>query len=226
MRVRQCNALAAARRAVTCLTTTPPATSLTAMPATVTQQGTALGATICQLDAQASAHTAAAGTITDRASAAKAAATELGSDHLVPIRTVAKRLATGSTGGTLSSTVASRVTIPHDDTDQTLLAAASTAVRHVTPDQDLCIARGRPTDFLEQLTAQNTTLSQAISATGTARTTRVASTADIVQLMQEVRKVTSHGAPCLRGVQVPPQGPARCRYTRRASARWCDPDRP
>jgi hypothetical protein len=187
MQLRQFNELDAARRALTFLTTTPPAASLTTMPATFTQQVTALGATISQIDAQASAQTSAAGTITDKASAAKAAATELRSGHLVPIRKVAKLLAKGSTGSTLSPNFASSITIPHDHNYQALLAAASAAVQNVTPYKDLFIARGLPTDFLDQLTAQATTLSQAISATGTARTTRVASTADIVQLMQELR---------------------------------------
>ncbi|HXC24574.1 MAG TPA: hypothetical protein VNU46_01575 [Gemmatimonadaceae bacterium] len=187
MQLRQFNELDAARRALTFLTTTPPAAPLAAMPATFTTQVQTLGTTITQIDAQASAQTSATGAIKDKASAAKAAATELRSSHLVPIKKVAKLLAKGSTGASLSPNFASSITIPHDHNYQALLAAASATVQNVTPYKDLFIARGLPTDFLDQLTAQATVLSQAISATGTAKTTRVASTVDILQLMHELR---------------------------------------
>lgn len=187
MQLRQFNELEAARRAYAFLTTTPPAPSLAAMPASVTAQVQALGSTIGQIDAQAAAQTSAAGNLKDRASAAVAAAKELRSGHLVPLRKVAKLLAKGSSGAALSPNFAQSITIPHSHNYQALLAAASAAVQNVTPYKDLFIARGLPTDFLDQITAQAAVLSQAIGATGTARGARVTATTDITQLMHELR---------------------------------------
>ncbi|HXC25049.1 MAG TPA: hypothetical protein VNU46_03975 [Gemmatimonadaceae bacterium] len=156
------------------------------MPATFTSQVTTLGTTIAQIDSQASAQTSATGTISDKVSAAAEAAKELRSGHLVPLKKVAKLITTGSTGGTLSPNFPSTITIPHSHNYEALISAATAAVQSITPYKDLFIARGLPTDFLDQITAQAATLSQAIQSSGSAKATRVATTKDLKQLFQEL----------------------------------------
>ena len=186
MQVRQFNELEAARRAYTFLTSTPPAASLANMPASFTQQVQALGQLITQIDAEASAQTAANGAITDKVAAASEAAKELRSGHLLPIKQAAKILVHGSTGGALSPNFADSITVP-DARSHSALAASNAAVQLVTPYNDLFVARGLPSDFLTQLSTQATTLTQTMQASGVAKTTRVSTTTTLKQLLQELR---------------------------------------
>ena len=186
MQLRQFNELDAARRAFTFISNTPPA-PLTTLPPTLTQQITALGTTISQIDAQASAQTSAKGTITDKAAASAEAAKELRSGHLVPLRKVAELITKGNTGGALSAGFPSTITIPNTRKYEALLTAAASAVQNVTPYKDLFIARGLPTDFLDQITAQAAVLSQTLQSVGVAKTTRVSTTKSLKQLFQELR---------------------------------------
>jgi len=186
MELRQFNELEAARRGYTFLTSTPPAVPLANMPAPFTQQVQTLGTTISQIDAQASTQTAATGAIKDKVSATAEAAQELRSAHLSPLKKVAKLITRGSTGGTLSSSFPDSITVPHARNYSALLAAATAAVQIVTPYKDLFVARGLPTDFLDQLTAQAAVLSQAMQASGITKRTRVSATTDLKQLIQEL----------------------------------------
>ena len=187
MQVRQFNELEAARRVYTFLTATPPAPPLANVPATFTQQVQVLGTTIAQIDAQASAQTAATGTITDKIAATNEAAKELRSSHLAAIKKVAKLLVQGSNGNSLSPNFADSINVPNVQRHAALLAASTAAVQLVTPYKDLFINRGLPTDFLDQLSAQATTLSQTIQAAGVAKATRASTTTDLKQLFHEMQ---------------------------------------
>jgi hypothetical protein len=187
MQLRQFSELDAGRRSYTFLTTTPATAPLANMPATFTQQVQALGATIGQIDAQASAQTAATGAITDKVSSALEAAKELRSAHLSPVKKVAKLITKGSAGGTLSPNFPYSITVPHVRNYSALLAATTATVQTVTPYKDLFVSRGLPSDFLDQLTAQATVLSQARQASGVAKQVRVSTTTDLKQLIQEMR---------------------------------------
>jgi hypothetical protein len=187
MQVRQFNELEAARRAYTFLTSTPLAPPLANMPTTFTQQVQALGATISQIDTEASAQTAATGAITDKVAATNEAAKELHSSHLSPIKKVAKLLVQGSTGGSLSPSFADSITVPNAQNHAALLSASTATAQLVTPYKDLFTARGLPTDFLDQLSAQATVLSQSMQASGVAKTTRASTTTELKQLFQELR---------------------------------------
>lgn len=185
MQLRQFNELEAARRAYTFLTNAPPP-PLTTVPQTLTQQITALGATIAQIDAQGSTQTSATGTIADKAAAAEEAARELRSGHLVPVRKTAMLIMKGSTASSLSPGFPRNISIPQTRKYEALLNAASSAVQNVTPYKDLFTARGLPTDFLDQITVQATLLSQALQAAGVAKTTRFSTTKSLKQLFQEL----------------------------------------
>jgi len=152
-----------------------------------TQQVQGLGTTISQIDAEASAQTAATGAITDKVAATNEAAKELHSSHLSPIKKVAKLLVQGSTGGSLSPSFADSITVPNAQNHAALLSASTATVQLVTPYKDLFTARGLPTDFLDQLSAQATVLSQSMQASGVAKTTRASTTTELKQLFQELR---------------------------------------
>lgn len=187
MQRRQFDTLEAARRAYDILTATPPAPPLATMPDTFTQQVQALGATIARLDAQVAAQSTARSAITDTVSGANEAARELRTHHLAAIKSVAQLLVRGPSGDALSPGFADSLQVPNVKSHTALLAAAATTAQVVTPHKDLFVARGLPADFIDQLTAQATTLRQAIQASSTAKATRASATKDLKQLVQELR---------------------------------------
>lgn len=202
MQVRQLHALGAAQSAYRVLTANPPLVPLTNMSATFTQQVQTLGSLISQIESQASAQTSARSALTDKASAANTLAKELRSAYLVPLRKMAKLITKGNangtvtsattatsngSGGTVSTDVPVSITIPDENNYQALIAAANAAVTNVTPYKDLFIAHGMASDFLDQITAQITALTQALQAVKDAKSQRVGTTAGLAQLLKSVR---------------------------------------
>lgn len=187
MQVHQFNQLEAARRAANFLAATPVPPPLATMPASFHQQVQVLTTTIQEIDTQTTSQLSAAGAIHDCVSGAREAAQELRSFHLVPLKRVAGMLVRGRTGDALSPNFAASISIPHIRSYSALLAAAAATVQIVTPHAALFIARGLPDDFLDQLTAQAATLSEAMGSSGVAKRTRASSTADLKRLFQELR---------------------------------------
>lgn len=88
MQLRHCHEVDAALRADVFLTTIPPAPPLMAMAVRFTVHVWALERTIRELDADAAARTFIAEPIADRTWATVAAAQEISSGHLVPLKKV------------------------------------------------------------------------------------------------------------------------------------------
>ena len=159
---------------------------MAALPATATQQIQALNTTISQIDTQAAAQTAATGAMkTPRLPRLKRQG--VANRALSPSQESRQAFGKGNTRSDSSPELSRR---DHRSTVAQLhaaLAATTAAVQTVAPYKHLFIARGLSVDFMEQLTTQATALSAAMQASGTAKTTRVATTKDLAQLLEELR---------------------------------------
>lgn len=96
-------------------------------------------------------------------------------------------LVQGSLGSSLSPNFADSIVVPDARSYSALITSTAATVQLVTPYKDLFIARGLPSTFLDRLSAQASTLSQAMQASGIAKRTRVSATTDLRQLFQELR---------------------------------------
>jgi hypothetical protein len=186
MQLRQLHALGAAQSAYRVLTANPPLAPLASMPAPFTQQVQTLGTLISQVETQAATQASTKSGLTDKVSVADAAAKELSSGLLKPLRKMAKIITQGSVGGAVNAALPTTISIPQGNNQHALIAAARAAVTNVTPYKDLFVARGMADDFLDQISAQADALTQAMQAVGDTKTQRASTTTSLQQLFKQI----------------------------------------
>jgi len=177
MDTKQNNTLDALKSAYVFLTTSPIPTPLQNPSSGLSAQVTSLKAAIDNADAEATSQMS--GTLQQAISQRDALRDALRTQHLEPILHVARELEKTSPG------LPKLVNMRSARTTQGILNAVQAVMRDLPPYKDLLVAKGLPTDFMDQLQTALTAFQTASDTARQTKTTRVQSRAGIDTALQQ-----------------------------------------